>query len=418
MRNAKRLMVLFVSCVVFASAPSLRSQDWPQWRGSNRDARVAGFKAPKNWPKELTKKWKVEVGSGVATPALVGDRLYVFTRQGSNEVVRCLNAATGEEVWQDKYEAASPTRPANGPGDAFVGPRCSPAVAEGKVVTLGARGTLSCIDATTGKKLWRKNDVKGWPRFFASSSPIIVDHLCIAQLGGPKVGGIVAYDLAAGDEKWKWMGDSPGYASPVLLTAGDTKVLIAETNSKIVGLNVADGKLFWETPYAVEGRGYNSSTPLVDGQTVIYTGSNRGTRAVKLEKTDSGLTSKEQWSNDNSAQFNTPVLADGLVFGLSTSNSLFCINAENGKTAWTASLAKGGGGRRGGHVYGSIVAAGPVLLVLTPEGQLIVVEPSDKAFKKLASYKVADGNTYGYPVVSGNRVFVQDKDSVTLWTIE
>src|SRR5207248_2030525 len=104
--------------------------DWPQWRGPNRHAKVTGFAAPATWPKELTKKWSVTIGDGVATPALVGDKLYVFSRQGGDEVIRCLDAADGKEQWQDKY----PTRAASGPAGQFPGPRCSPAVANGKVV--------------------------------------------------------------------------------------------------------------------------------------------------------------------------------------------------------------------------------------------------------------------------------------------
>src|SRR5207245_17796 len=109
--------------------------------------------------------------------------------------------------------------------------------------------------------------------------------------------------------------------------------------------------------YVVRGRGYNASTPLVDGQTIIYAGSGRGTKAVKLEKKDGTVTAKELWSNDNGVQFNTPVLTRGLIFGVSDRNSLFCINAKDGKTAWTASLGGGGGGggRRGPGGFGSIV---------------------------------------------------------------
>src|SRR5688572_18876981 len=146
--------------------------DWPQWRGANRDAKADDFKAPKTWPKELTQKWKVTVGDGVATPALVGDKLYVFSRQEGTEVLRCLEAATGKEVWQDKYDALGAT----GPAQSFSGPRCSPAVAQGKVVTVGVRGMVSCVDAATGKKLWRKDEFMATPNFFASASPIILDQ--------------------------------------------------------------------------------------------------------------------------------------------------------------------------------------------------------------------------------------------------
>ena len=405
-RSRTALAWFLLSCLPTAAWAG----DWPQWRGPNRDGKAVGFEAPKTWPKELTQKWKVSVGDGVATPALVGDKLYVFARQGGNEVLRCLDATTGKELWQDKYEAQGATGPASG----FAGPRSSPAVADGKVVTLGVRGTLSCLDAATGKKLWRKDDFNSSvPRFFTSSSPLIVDGLCIAQLGGERNGAIAAYDLATGNEKWKWSGDGTAYASPVLLALGDSKVIVAETAKKIVAIGVADGKLLWETSFAATAaRSYNAATPMVAGQTVLYSGSGRGTKAVKLEKQGDTIAGKELWSNsENSVQYNTPVVKDGLVFGLSAGDSLFCINAETGKTAWTASIR----GRRG---YGTIVDAGPVLLALPPSGQLIVFEPTDKEFKQLASYKVADSDTYAYPILTGNRVFIKDRDSVTLWTVE
>src|SRR5262245_25079975 len=103
MKNANPTTGMVVGCIMLLSANGVWAQDWPQWRGPNRDAKVKGFNAPKTWPKELTQKWKVTVGDGVATPALVGDKLYVFTREGGNEVLRCLDAATGKELWQDKY---------------------------------------------------------------------------------------------------------------------------------------------------------------------------------------------------------------------------------------------------------------------------------------------------------------------------
>src|ERR1700733_5594867 len=124
-------------------------QDWPQWRGTNRDAKVSGFVVPPTWPKALTQKWKVNVGNGVATPALVGDRLYVFARRDNDEVACCLDATSGKEVWADKYAAKA----ASGAASQFPGPRSSPTVADGKVVTFGVQGTLSCLDAATGKKI-------------------------------------------------------------------------------------------------------------------------------------------------------------------------------------------------------------------------------------------------------------------------
>jgi outer membrane protein assembly factor BamB len=231
------------------------------------------------------------------------------------------------------------------PRGGFQGPRCSPAVADGKVVTLGVRGTLSCLDAAKGKVLWRKDDFKSWPQFFTSSSPLIVDGLCIAELGGGRGnnGGIVAYHLADGQEKWKWTGDTPAYASPVLLTLGTSKVLVSETNGNVVAVSLADGKLLWKTPFASGRMQYNACTPMVDGQTVIYSGAGRGTKAVKIEKQGDEITAKDLWSNEEAVQFNTPVVKNGLLYGISSRDTLFCIHVETGKTAWTSPWAEAAG---------------------------------------------------------------------------
>jgi outer membrane protein assembly factor BamB len=407
MKNLNQSIV-GLAAVLTVSANCARAQDWPQWRGANRDAKVSGFAAPKEWPKELTQKWTAPVGLGDATPALVGNKLFVFSREGGDEINRCLDAASGKELWKDKYEAPAVSGP---PASQHGGPRSSPTVANGKVVTLGVSGILSCLEAASGKKLWRKDDFDGgWPKFYTASSPIVTENLCIAQLGGENNGGIVAYDLATGDQKWKWTGDGTAYASPVLLTVAGTKMIVTLTAKKIVGVAVADGKLLWEEPFAAQGRAYNAATPIVDGQTVIYAGSGRGTKAVKIEKTGDTFAAKELWSNpDNAVQFNSPVLKAGQIYGVSQNGAIFCLDAQGGKTLWTTTL--------GGKGFGSIVDAGSVLLALTPQGDLTVFEPSDKEYKKLASYKVG-ADTYAYPIAAGNGVYAKDKEAVTFWAIK
>jgi outer membrane protein assembly factor BamB len=390
-------------------------QDWPQWRGPDRDAVAKGFTVPSSWPASLTKKWGVEVGNGVATPALVGDRLFVHGRQGGNEVIRCLDAATGGEVWKDEYA----TPGVGGAASGFPGPRASPAVADGKVVTLGVHGIVSCLDAATGKVLWRKNDFEGSePSFATSASPIIVDGMAIVLLGGNRRGGLVAYDLAGGEQKWKWEGDGAAYASPVLMTVDGVKAIVTPTAGNLAIVGAADGKEIWIGRYS-QGR-YNATTPIVFGETVVYAGETRGTTAEKFFKKDDAVTSEIVWKNaDNSLMYNSPVLKDKVFYGFSSDNKLFCVNIDSGETAWSANLpASSSGGGRGRGGYGSVVDAGPVLLALSPAGQLVVFESNPKEYKQLASYKVASGGTYAYPVLSGNRVFIKDSETLALWTIE
>jgi outer membrane protein assembly factor BamB len=300
---------------------------------------------------------------------------------------------------------------ATGPAGQHPGPRSSPVVAEGKVVTLGVRGALSCLDAADGKLVWRKNDIQGWPNFFTAMSPLVVNGLCVAQLGSKTNGVIIAYDLSSGAEKWRWTGDGAAYASPVLMSMGDARLIVTQTDKRIVALNAADGKLAWEAPFVPSGMGINVATPIIDGQTIIYTGLGRGTIAVQLEKQGETFTAKQLWANTElSPRFCTPVLKDGLLFGLSDKAGFYCINAKTGQTAWNEANTQRG-------AFGSILDAGSALIALTPKSHLIVFEPSDKAYTEVASIKVAESATYAHPVLAGDRLFIQDQNSLTLWTL-
>jgi outer membrane protein assembly factor BamB len=410
MKATNLIRTALVGGLLVSSAGGIQAQDWPQWRGANRDAKAEGFKAPKTWPAQLTQKWKDTVGVGDTTPALVGDKLFVFSRVDNEENVICLNAADGKEIWRKKYETPQVGGPA---AREHSGPRSSPAVADGKVVTFGATGILTCWDAADGRQIWQKTDSHSWPRFYTSASPLIADGLCVVQVGGPSDGGIVAYDLKTGEEKWQWKGGGPGYASPVVMTVGGTKVVVALTDKSMVGLLLADGKQAWQTPFAAQGMNYNAATPIVDGDTLIYAGAGRGIHAVKVAKQGDAFSTTELWTAaEISPQFNTAVLKDGFLYGITQRGFLFCVNAKTGAVAWTDMENKGPQG------YGSVVDAGSVLLALTPKMQLYVLKPNEKEYTQLASIKVADSATFAYPVVSGNRLFIRDRDSVALLTVE
>jgi outer membrane protein assembly factor BamB len=158
---------------------------------------------------------------------------------------------------------------------------------------------------------------------------------------------------------------------------------------------------------------YNAASPVVDGQTVILSAPGQGTKAFKIERSGEAFTAKELWANAETAtQFNTPVLKDGKLYGISSGSMLFCIDAGTGKTLWTSP------DRIGDRGFGSVVAAGPVLLALTPASELVVFQPDDKAFKRLARVRVADTPTGAYPVAAGKRLYIRDRDSVMMYTID
>jgi outer membrane protein assembly factor BamB len=405
MKKNHIMAILMLLC-----ASPVWAQDWPQWRGPNRDNHVVGFNAPKEWPKELTKKWKVTVGIGEASPALVGDKVYTFGRIGGDEVTICLDAATGKEIWKDKYAAAKITGPAGG----FTGPRSTIAVGDGKVCTLGVHGVVSCFDAATGKIVWRKENTGKVPGFQTSTSPMVVDGMCVVY-----VGVLTAYDLASGDVKWKWSGGGPPYGSPILMTVEGTKqVVTPAAGGSLAGINLADGKLLWQVKVGGGGGDYQSSqsTPISSGNKLFYSAAAKGGKGTfygfKIEKNGTEFKASELWNKSGSAdKYHSPLLKDDMIYGVSSSGrSFFCIDAKTGEKVWSDDKRRG--------ECGCILDAGPVLIALTSDKQLIAFEPG-KTYKEVAKYQVSDSETWSVPIIAGNRVFVKDKGgSLTLWTIE
>jgi outer membrane protein assembly factor BamB len=400
---------MVVGLVLLIGASCACAQDWPQWRGPNRDGQALGFPVPAPWPAALTQGWRWTVGAGDACPVLVGDKLYTFTRQGDNEVVSCLGVADGKLLWKNENPTAAPTGPS---ASVHPGPRSTPAVADGKVVTLGVMGTVSCLDAATGTLIWRKDPFPGVvPRFYTAMSPLIVNQMALVHVGGPGNGALIAYDLATGAEKWRWAGEGPGYDSPVLMTVDGTPVLVELTEKSLVGVAVGDGKLLWQVPFEPQGMAYNAATPIVDGQTVIITGAGRGTKAYKIAQQGGAFTATELWTNaDVACQFCSPVLANGMIFGVSSKGNVFCLKEADGTAAWVDQTPHGRG-------FGAMLAAGGVVLALPENGPLLVLQADDKQLTVVAQYKVSDLGTYALPILAGKRIFVKDQQTLTLWTI-
>jgi outer membrane protein assembly factor BamB len=386
-----------------------QAQDWPQFRGTNRDNKVTGFKAPQTWPQQFNQTWKVTVGLGDATPALVNNKLFVFTRQGNNEVLQCLDASTGKQVWQS---AGYPAVVVTGPPASHPGPRSSPTVAEGKVVTVGVGGDIACFDAATGKLLWRNEEYKGAvPRFFTSMSPIVTSGICIAHLGGPKTGQFVAFDLTTGSVKWKTEGEAPTYASPAMLTVDGTRQVVFQTPTKLVSLNIPDGAQLWEyaTPVGPE-RPEMASSPVVDQQKIYYTGFQNGVNAIEIKKQGAAYVVNKLWTNpDFVTAYSSPTLKDGFIYGFSSQMRLFCLNAGNGQKAWSDDKPH--------QEFGSIIDAGSVLVALSSTSNMVILKPDGNAYSQLAVIKVSDNAVYAHPVLSGNRIFIKDNESLTLYTV-
>ena len=409
MGKSNRLFIVVAMFLMLVMTTNVFSQDWPQWRGANRDGKVTGFDVPKSWPAELTAQWKVTVGLGDASPVLAAGKLYTFARLDSDEVITCLDVTTGQKLWVNNFPALAITGPSS---SQHPGPRSTPVVGEGKIVTLGVGGVLSCLNAATGALEWRNEAfIDDLPAFFTSLSPMIYNGNCIVHLGGKEKGEIIAFDLKTGKQKWLTQSEGPSYASLAMMTIERKKQIVDLTSKSLVGIDPENGKLLWSFPVPVENRFYNSASPVIDGQTVIITGQGQGTKAVKIQKQGDTFIATELWKNaELGTKWNTPVLKNGFLYGLSDGRKLFCMNALTGKTAWIDAKLH--------NDFGTIVDAGSVIIALPQTSNLVVFKPDDKAYNEVATIKVAETPTYSYPVIAGNKIFVKDKDSLSMMIVK
>jgi len=408
-RRVRTVMRIFTIGVLLVSLESALWADWPQWRGPARDGVASGFTAPAAWPAQLTKKWQATVGLGHASPVVSGDRVIVHTRQGNRELVTAFDLASGKQLWQDGVDAPYIMNPAaigHGPG-----PKSTPLISGARVFTLGITGIFSAHDLATGRLLWRKDAPKAPPEFGTATSPIADGTNVIAFLGGMDAGALTAMDAATGAVKWRWTGDGPSYASPILATFGGTRQVVTQSQNRLVGLAAADGKLLWEVPMKTPYE-QNSITPLVVNEMLIYAGLENPTVAISVRSVPGkGWEAAPKWRNEQVSMYmSSPAVSGSTIFGLSTKSrgQFFAIDAASGKTLWL------GKGREAENA--SIVRAGNFLLLSTTNSELIIAKPSATAFEEVKRYTIADSATWAHPAFTGRNIVVKDVDKVIVWS--
>jgi outer membrane protein assembly factor BamB len=398
-------ILLLTSSTIFAQSTSA----WPQWRGPARDGVASAFTVPTTWPAQLTRKWTVTVGVGHSSPVVSGNRVVVHTRQDNREVVTAYDVESGKQLWQDGVDAPYTVNPAaagHGPG-----PKSTPAIADGRVFTLGISGIFSSHDLATGKLLWRKNAPPKAPEYGTASSPMVDGTSVIAFLGGQNAGALTAMDVVKGTVKWQWTGDGPGYSSPILATLGGTRQIIVQSQAKLAGVAAADGRLLWETvlktPYE-----QNSVTPLVVGDLVLSAGLENPTIAFRVQAAQGkGWTATPAWRNEQVSMYmSSPAISGTAIYGLSNKSrgQFFAIDSTSGKTLWTTK------GRDAENA--SIVRAGEYLLFATTNSELIVARANPARYEEVKRYSVADSAMWAHPAFAGRTIIVKDVNTLTAWS--
>jgi hypothetical protein len=407
--NHKQLFVAAAVLIGLATTAFAQSaaQDYPQWRGRNRDGSASAFIAPKTWPEKLTRRWKVEVGEGYATPIVVGGKVYVFTRRNGSETLLALNAANGKIVWQTGYPAP-PLAKGSVAAKHGDGPKATPLFHQGKVYTLGLSGIVSAFDAASGKLVWQKPAPPEAPYFGMAVSPLGDKDLVIVHPGSH--GPLTAFEAKTGAVKWTAPGDS-AWASPIIVELGGTRQVVSMTQKSIISVAVADGSLLWEHPWKSSGTA-STMTPIVYGDTLIIASQKMPVAALRPTVRDGKWQTEVVWENKDVSLFmSNPVLVGDTLYGMSekSSGQFFALDARTGKTLWL--------GQPREATNTAIVKAGEWLFLLNDDAELIVARSSRNSFEPLKRYTVADSATWAQPAISGRRIFIKDVASLTLWTL-
>jgi outer membrane protein assembly factor BamB len=387
---------------------TLPAADWPQFLGPSRNGSTVEAVEP--WKGELKPLWKHPVGEAHSSPVVAGGIVYAFYQpKGKNaDALAAFNARTGERLWEKSYEREE-FKPLFGNG-----PRSTPAVAGGKVFTLGGTGILACWDAKTGAIEWKVDTLREFKArnlfFGMSTSPIVLGEVVVVMVGG-KGAGVVGFDIKTGKTAWQSTDEPASYSSPV--TANGQIILL--TGAGLLGLSEKGEKL-WSVP--LEGKVApqqlieSSATPLVVGDVIIGSTVTSGSMAVRAARKAGGNFSTDQvWFNKLlTCYFSTPVVVgdylymiNGAATLLNPSITLRCVELKTGKVAWEK--------KNVGKYHAAIVRCGEAgrerLLMLDDAGVLSLFEANPKEYKELARSKVC-GETWAHPALVDGDIYLRD----------
>ena len=379
--------------------------DWPQFLGPQRNGSYTGPLA-RVWPKEGPPiLWKRDVGQGFAGPSVSAGRLILFHRLGDRAVVECLDAKTGKPIWKARH-------PTNYRDDFGFdeGPRATPAIASGRVFTFGAEGQLSCWKLETGESAWSLDTVKefgaGKGFFGRVCSPLVEDDLVVLTLGGRDGAGVVAFDTSTGKMRWKATTDEASYASPIATSIRGHRFVLALTREALVALQPTDGRLVFRYPWRpAMNASVSAATPLIiDDQIFISASYGADARLLRFKETGPEVI----WSADValSNHYATSVYHDGFLYGWHGRQEqgceLRCVDFKTGKVRWKESGLKAG----------TVTLAGDELLVLTERGELIRAPASPSGFKPTARLQALPSEVRASPALANGLMFARSKNSL------
>ncbi len=408
---SRRYFAASVASVVGAGLASRTMADnWPSWRGPNRDGKCES-KLPEKIS-QLQPVWTIKLGDSYSGPIVAGKNVLVTeTVNKKNETLIALDRATGNQVWKKEWEGAmSVPFFASSNGDWI---RSTPATDGKRIVVGGMRDVVACFDAETGKELWRidfNKDLKiDLPSFGLVCSPLIDGEFVYVQAGG----GIRQIRLADGQLGWMAMKEAGGmmggaFSSPVIAELNGVRQLIAATRDAMVGVELTSGKELWQRPIQTF-RGMNILTPTIFGQQVFTSsyGGKSQSISVKAESA-TGWSTDLAWEGKSEAYMSSPIVVRDYAYLHLKNQRVCCIDLKDGTEKWrTQPFGK----------YWSMVTDGNRILALDESGKLYLLAANPDKFELLDQLQVSDEPCWAHLAVVDNEMYVRFQHGLKMYKL-
>jgi outer membrane protein assembly factor BamB len=380
---------------------------WTDFRGPNRAGAYTETEIDASWPATgLPLLWKHPAGGGYASFTVAEGRAYTIEQRRDRETVTAYDVASGRELWAFDYPALFDEIMGG------AGPRATPVYRDGLIYSLGAKGDLYCLSAKNGKPKWSKNiladNATRNQMWGMAASPLLVDHLVVVTPGGAPAKSIVAYDRLIGAPIWHALDDRAGYTSPILATLAGRKQIVWISAQRAVGLAPENGALLWEYPFPAQND-MNCSQPVVvdDANVLLSSSPGPGAALLAISRSSETYAARAVWtSNRMKNKFNSSVLYQGYIYGLDDT-ILACIEAKTGELKWK-------GGRYG---YGQLLLAGGYLIVVTEQGEVVLVRATPESHQELARFPALEGRTWNIPAIDNGLLLVRNSNEMACFRL-
>jgi outer membrane protein assembly factor BamB len=397
---------------VAAQKLKLQAGDWPEFRGPKRDSNLHNVRIATNWkqsPPELV--WKRRVGPAWSSIIVVGDRLFTQEQFGKSEAIVCLDSATGKTLWSHRDEA----RHEDVQGG--IGPRATPTFADGRIFALGATGILNCLDAATGEHIWHRDIAADSgakvPMWGFSSSPLVVDNRVVVFAGGDGDKTLLAYHLDSGNPTWSAAAGKVSYSSPQLMTTGKEKHLLFVSDRGLFAFDPSSGAELYSYSTEAGSPGVPRATqPQAPGggELLFDAGPDVGTVSLEVAQQDGSWKASKRWlARQLKPNFNDFVVHDGAIYGFDA-RMLTCIDLQTGKRRW----------KEGRYGSGQVLLLGdqPLLMVVTEEGELVLIAANAEEHKELGRFQALKGKTWGHPVIARGRLYIRNAEWMACYKLQ